>query len=116
MTTDRLGHPLGDHRDGPPTVPVVPQETVLTPDCGHHCYGMAWDGPQIKVHCTPCHTGECAALDRPYGHAPACLSQGRPAVDYALGNPDSEQHCRACHCSCDPDGPTCGHYAGCPGC
>lgn len=49
-------------------------------------------------------------------HYPTCTSLRKPPEDYELGNPDSEQHCRTCHCSCDPDGPTCGHTAGCPGC
>jgi hypothetical protein len=30
-------------------------------------------------------------------------------------DPDGCGHCNECH-SADPDGPTCGHWAGCPGC
>lgn len=50
------------------------------------------------------------------GHDVDCAVRLRPEVDYELGNPDSEQHCSRCHCTCDPDGPGCGHWAGCPGC
>jgi len=49
-------------------------------------------------------------------HAYNCWIRLRPAHDYQLGNPNSEQHCARCHCSCDPEGPGCGHYTGCPGC
>lgn len=57
------------------------------------------------------------ALDGPFpGHRQNCRIWKRHPHDYEMGNPDSEQHCSSCHCSCDPDGPTCGHTAGCPGC
>lgn len=35
---------------------------------------------------------------------------------FSLLDPDGGGHCESCHCACDPDGPTCGHWAGCPGC
>ena len=35
---------------------------------------------------------------------------------YGVGDPDGDQHCFACHCICDPYGPSCGHWIGCPGC
>jgi hypothetical protein len=49
-------------------------------------------------------------------HADDCFIRRRPPKDYELLNPDSEQHCSRCHCSCNPDGPGCGHWIGCPGC
>jgi hypothetical protein len=49
-------------------------------------------------------------------HVDNCWVRKRPPQYYELGNPDSEQHCSSCHCSCDPEGPRCGHWAGCPGC
>lgn len=54
-------------------------------------------------------------FDHP-GHDQLCLVRRRPTQDYEMGNPDSAQHCTHCHCSCDPEGPGCGHWAGCPGC
>jgi hypothetical protein len=50
------------------------------------------------------------------GHTQECPVADRPPEDYELNNPDSAQHCEQCHCTCDPDGPRCGHWAGCPGC
>jgi hypothetical protein len=34
---------------------------------------------------------------------------------YVLSHPEGHQHCQECHGQ-DPDGPRCGHAAGCPGC
>jgi hypothetical protein len=66
---------------------------------------IEWEQPNAK------------ALDGPFpGHRQNCHVWKHHPRDYEMGNPDSEQHCMSCHCSCDPEGPTCGHTAGGPGC
>jgi hypothetical protein len=52
------------------------------------------------------HTTKCRDTK---GRDPGC-----PAY-FVLTHPDGDQHCSDCHGD-DPDGPRCGHYAGCPGC
>jgi hypothetical protein len=54
--------------------------------------------------------------DKYPGHEPLCWVRMRDPEDFQLLNPYSKQHCIQCHCDCDPDGPRCGHSAGCPGC
>jgi hypothetical protein len=53
------------------------------------------------------------------GHADDCPVTTTPDPDgmwWVLVHSDGWQHCESCHCTCDPDGPHCGHSAGCPGC
>jgi hypothetical protein len=65
MTTDAAGHPLGDHREtDPPTSPVVPQVTVLTPECGPHCGSK--EG--VTRHCHGCHVDLDAETDKRLAH------------------------------------------------
>ena len=44
-----------------------------------------------------------------------CTGHNKPN-DFYTPLPDGEGHCTSCHCWCDGWGPTCGHWAGCPGC
>ena len=45
-----------------------------------------------------------------------CRAHDKPPNYYGTVAPDSDGHCLSCHCACDPDGPRCGHWVGCPGC
>ena len=48
---------------------------------------------------------------------PECQHHGPGHTHHdALQDPNGCGHCVRCHDDLDPDGPTCGHTAGCPGC
>ncbi len=49
------------------------------------------------------------------GHTEDCGVQDKP-TKFFMSIEIGDDHCTSCHCTCDPEGPTCNHWIGCPGC
>lgn len=85
----------------------------LCPDCG----GSGSVGGRGLVRCERCRgEGRVDELE----HSALCVeTKGRdkdcPSYFVSV-HPDGDGHCPDCHGHTGPDGPYCGHMAGCPGC
>ena len=111
-----------------PEAPVVMMPSACpVPGCTNPQYGLSPESCPIhhwtdRERCWHCGTTVTAAAnvhyDRYPAHAESCPVRRRDPRDFELGNPDSEQHCLSCHCTCSTgyDYPNCGHTFGCPGC